>query len=278
VIANRAFEEAKQEKTSRPQRSNPRLQSQPHPQPQRSKPRLQSQPNRRKQNRNRNPQPKPKAKTAAELLEENLLERLRKNCVDISGDKIWRIEQSGLVAVNVLKSETRAERADDVLAKQLDELASRQRGFELCLLQNEVHHSLSDILLVLHDGTNPSSEVLDSVKQHQHLLFPAICILCDKGRNNKAQFEQLSSSGDHVMVIDHPDTELAPKFLVKETGSSILAPRYDLALIFSCWMCAGEDIARVGENTFESVETKTTREADSHSKTPLQHGVGYCSS
>jgi hypothetical protein len=207
VIANRAFEEAKQEKT------------QPQPQPQR-----------RKQKRNRNPQPKPKAKTAAELCEEEFLERLRIQCDNLPQDNL-RIQQSGVVGVNVLKFDTRA---DDELAKQLEQCTSVQRGFELCLLQNEVHHNLSDILLVLHDGTKPSSEVLGSVKQHQHLLLPAICVLYDKGCDDKAEFEQLSSPGENSMVIYHPDTELAPKFLVKVTGSSILAPRDVLVLIISC--------------------------------------------
>jgi hypothetical protein len=210
VIANRAFEESKQKKTSRPQHKKKQTSK-------KDKQRLWSNPT---------PQSMPKIKTAAELCEEEFLEKLRKQCALLPQNNL-RIQQSGVVGVNVLKTRM----VDSKLAKQLDEVTSGQRGLELCLLQNELHHSLSDILLILHDGTKLSSEVFSIVKQHQHLLLPAICVLYDKGRDDKAEFEQLISSGKHLMVIDHPATELAPKFLVKATGSSTYHRRV-LALIF----------------------------------------------
>jgi hypothetical protein len=190
VIANRVFEVK--------QKNTPQSKPQPHRKPKHRK-------------------RKPKIKTAAELREEEFLKTLRKQCAGLLPRDNWRIKQSCLVGVNV-KYQSRT--VDDELAKQRGTVTSGERGLELCLL-HEVHHILSDILLIFHDGTKPSAEVFEIVKQHQSLLLPAICVLYDKGRDDKSKFED-----EKLMVIDHPEPELAPKFLV--SSSSIL---HVLALI-----------------------------------------------
>jgi hypothetical protein len=205
AIANHVFEEAKQKSTLRPQRQ---LQPQPLPR---------SKPQRRQQQRK--PPPKPKIKTVAELCENDFVVKLRKCTLSLPQDNSTRIKQSGLVGVNLLSHETGP--ADGELAKQLQIVASGQRDLELCLL-HDVHHSLSDVLLILHDGTKSVHQVFGSMEEHSNLLLPAICVLYGKGRGDKGKFECFTSSGENVMVIDHPDPKLAPMFLVKvATGCRI---------------------------------------------------------
>jgi hypothetical protein len=58
------------------------------------------------------------------------------------------------------------------------------------------------------------------MKEHRNLLLPAICVLYDKGRGDKSEFEDLASSGNNLIVIDHPDPKSAPMFLVNVATAS----------------------------------------------------------